>query len=154
MLSTDAGRKIHFGKQVGEASIQAGTGNMELKGTLTTKASISVQAVGQQLRVGEFAGMPGLYSSDVKASDMILGVGNDKSDAYFTAGSGDLFIKGSMQANNNLFVYSENQRLRVGSVDGLPGIFSSDGAARDMMIGVAANSKVFLGSERTDAWVQ
>jgi len=162
MLSTDAGRKIHFGKQVGEASIQAGTGNMELKGTLTTKASISVQAVGQQLRVGEFAGMPGLYSSDVKASDMILGVANnkkiyfgkDKSDAYFTAGSGDLFIKGSMQANNNLFVYSENQRLRVGSVDGLPGIFSSDGAARDMMIGVAANSKVFLGSERTDAWVQ
>lgn len=162
MIGTAAGRKIHFGKNLGEASIESGTGNMMLKGTLNVKKSITVEAIGQNLRVGEFSGSPGLYSSDGEPSDLMLGVakgkkvffGSDKTEAYITSDTGDLYLKGSMQANNNIFIYSEDQRLRVGSVDGLPGIYSSDGAARDMMLGVAANSKIYLGSERSDVWVQ
>jgi len=161
MLGTESGRKIYFGKQKTEAWIQAGTGDAFLKGKLTA-ASITVSALGQKLRVGEYAGMPGLYSSDDGPRDMIIGVadgnkvyvGKDNKDSYFTAGTGNLWLKGTLETHGNNFIYSEGQRLRVGSVDGIPGIYSSDGAARDLMLGTAKNSKVFFGDARADAWVQ
>ena len=106
--------------------------------------------------------MPGLYSSDDGPRDMIIGVadgnkvyvGKDNKDSYFTAGTGNLWLKGTLETHGNNFIYSEGQRLRVGSVDGIPGIYSSDGAARDLMLGTAKNSKVFFGDARADAWVQ
>merc|ERR1711998_343988 len=150
------------GKHKQDAWIQAGTGDAMIAGTLSVKKSISVEAFGQKLRVGEFSGLPGLYSSDDGPRDMIIGaakdrkvyIGEDTSDTYFTAGSGNLWLKGSMEAHNNVYIYSENQRLRVGSVDGIPGIFSSDGAARDLMLGTAKNSKIYFGEQRSDAWIQ
>jgi len=162
MLGTESGRKIYFGKQKSEAWIQAGTGDAFLKGKLTVKKSLTVSAMGQKLRVGEFAGMPGLYSSDDGPRDMIIGVadgnkvyvGKDAQDSYFTAGSGNLWLKGTLESHGNNVIYSEGQRLRVGSVDGIPGIYSSDGAARDLMLGTAKNSKVFFGNARADAWIQ
>merc|ERR1711939_968469 len=102
------------------------------------------------------------YSSEDGPRDLMLGVARDRKvylgegtgDSYFTAGSGNLYLKGSLETHSNMYVYSENQRLRVGSVNGIPGIFSSDGAARDLMLGTAKNSKVYFGDERADAWVQ
>ena len=77
--------------------------------------------------MGEYAGMPGLYSSDDGPRDLILGVARDRKvfvgegtdDSYFTAGTGSLYLKGSLETHQNMFIYSENQRLRVGSVDGM-----------------------------------
>merc|ERR1711871_101981 len=162
MIGTEDGRKIFFGKHKADAWIQAGTGDAMIAGTLTVKKSMSIEAFGQKLRVGEYAGMPGLYSSDDGPRDMILGVATGKKvyvgegtdDSYFTGGAGSLYLKGSLEAHENIFVYSENQRLRIGSVDGIPGIFSSDGAARDLMLGTAKNSKIFFGEQRSDAWIQ
>jgi len=142
--------------------IQAGTGDAMFNGKLNVKRSIEVEDFGQKLRVGGYAGMPGLYSSDDGPRDMIIGaaagrkiyVGDSATDTYFTAGAGNLWLKGSLEAHDNMFVYSENQRLRVGSINGIPGLYSSDGAARDLMLGTAHNSKVFFGDGRTDAWVQ
>merc|ERR1711998_490076 len=150
------------GKHKQDAWIQAGTGDAMIAGTLSVKKSISVEAFGQKLRVGEFSGLPGLYSSDDGPRDMIIGaakdkkvyVGEDTSDTYFTAGTGNLWLKGSLEAHSNMYVYSENQRLRVGSVDGIPGLFSSDGAPRDLMLGTAKNSKIYFGEQRSDAWIQ
>merc|ERR1719473_2373402 len=144
MLGTDAGRKIYFGKHKADAWIQSGSGNAMFAGTLEVKKSIMVEALGQKLRVGEYAGMPGLYSSDDGPRDMIIGVadgnkvyvGKDNKDSYFTAGTGNLWLKGTLETHGNNFIYSEGQRLRVGSVVGIPGIYSSDGAARDLMLGV------------------
>jgi len=162
MLGTDTGRKVYIGKHKADAWIEAGTGNAMLAGVLSTKKSIIVEDFGQKLRVGGYAGMPGLFSSDDGPRDMIIGVAKDrkvyvgegKDDTYFTAGEGNLWLKGSLETHANMFVYSENQRLRVGSINGMPGIYSSDGAARDMMIGTAKNSKVYFGNERADAWIQ
>jgi len=162
MLGTEAGRKIYFGKHKQDAWIQAGSGNAMFAGQLEVKKSIVVEAFGQKLRVGEFAGMPGLYSSEDGPRDLMLGVARDRKvyigegtdDSYFTAGTGNLWLKGSLEAHSNIEVYSENQRLRIGSVDGIPGIFSSDGAARDLMLGTAKNSKIYFGDQRADAWIQ
>lgn len=162
MLGTDAGRKIYFGKHKADAWIQAGSGDAMLAGTLSVKKSINIEAFGQKLRVGEFAGMPGLYSSDNGPRDLILGVAKSRKvyvgegidDSYFTAGEGKLYLKGSLETHDNIYVYAENNRLRLGSINGIPGIFSSDGAARDLMLGVAKNSKVYLGNERGDSWIQ
>jgi hypothetical protein len=162
MLGTDAGRKIYLGKEKSDAWVEAGSGNAFFAGTLSVEKSISVQAMGQNLRVGEYSGMPGIYSSDDGARDMIIGAAKDRKiyvgegteDSYFTAGAGSLWLKAGMEAHDNVFVYSEDQRLRVGSVNGIPGIFSSDGAPRDLMLGTAKNSKVYFGDQRADAWVQ
>merc|ERR1711988_1980543 len=64
MLGTEAGRKIYFGKHQTDAWIQAGTGDAMIAGTLQVKKSMTIEAFGQKLRVGEYAGMPGIYSSD------------------------------------------------------------------------------------------
>jgi hypothetical protein len=162
MIGAEVGRKIFFGKTKDEAWIQAGSGDAMLKGTLNTKKSITVDAFGQTLRVGEFAGMPGVYSSDGTPRNMIIGaaanqkiyVGEGNTDTYFTAGVGDLWLKGSLETHNNVHVYSESQRLRVGSIDGIPGLYSSDGQPRDLALSTAKNSKVFFGDGREDAWVQ
>merc|ERR1719451_176105 len=47
-----------------------------------------------------------------------------------------------------------NLRLRVGSFEGVPGIYSSDGAPRDLILGTKQNKKVYFGWKREDAWVQ
>jgi len=162
MLGTKAGRKVYFGKGKTDAWIEAGTGSAWFKGSVTMKSSAIIEAAGQKLRVGEFGGMPGIYSSDDAPRDLMLGVAKDKKvylgagpgDAYFTAGEGSLWLKGSMEAHNNVFVYAENQRLRVGSINGIPGLYSSDGAARDLMLGTAKNSKIYFGNQREDAWIQ
>lgn len=157
MLGTDAGRKIYFGKHKADAWIQAGSGDAMLAGTLSVKKSINIEAFGQKLRVGEFAGMPGLYSSDNGPRDLILGVAKSRKvyvgegidDSYFTAGEGKLYLKGSLETHDNIYVYAENNRLRLGSINGIPGIFSSDGAARDLMLGVA---KKFESVPRQRTW--
>lgn len=162
MIGAEAGRKIFFGKTKDEAWIQAGSGDVMIKGTINAKKSLTVDALGQSLRVGEYAGMPGIYSSDGTPRDLIIGaasgqkiyVGEGVTSSYFTAGAGDLWLKGSLEAHANVFVYSESQRLRVGSIDGIPGLYSSDGQPRDLALSTAKNSKVFFGDGREDAWVQ
>jgi len=161
-LGTAKGRKIFFGDKKADAWIQAGTGQAWFKGSVTTEDNTFNVVAGQRLQVGAWAGIPGLYSSDGGARDLILGTaanrkvyfGSGTGDAYVTAGTGTLWTKGSIESHDNMFVYSDSNRLRVGSIWGLPGIYSSDGAPRDMMIGVAKNKKVFLGYHRDDAWVE
>lgn len=112
--------------------------------------------------MGAWSGIPGLYSSDGAPRDLILGtasnrkifLGTGTGDAYFTAGKGSLWTKGSVEAHDNMYVYSENNRLRMGSIWGLPGIYSSDGAPRDLMIGTEQNKKIFFGYHRNDAWIE
>jgi len=162
MLGTEKGRKIYFGKHKTDAWIQSGTGDAWFAGNLQIKKNLKIDADGVSLRVGQYAGLPGLYSSDTSPKDLIVGVAKDKKvhlgaavgEAYFTAGAGSLWLKGSLETHDNVFVYSENQRLRVGSVNGIPGIYSSDGVARDLMLGTAKNSKVYFGDQRADAWIQ
>lgn len=161
-LGTAKGRKIFFGDKKDDAWIQAGTGDAWFKGSVTSDANSYNVVSGQRLQVGAWNGIPGLYSSDGGARDLILGAapsqkiyfGAGTTDAYITAGEGSLYTKGSISAHDNLYVYKDNIRLRIGSVEGLPGIFSSDGAARDLMLGVASNKKVYLGAHRDDAWVE
>jgi len=161
-LGTKHGRKIFFGDSKNDAWIQAGTGNAYFKGSLTTDDNTFHDVGGQRLQVGAWSGMPGLYSSDGGARDLILGAAADRKiyfgtgtgDAYITAGKGSLWTKGSVEAHDNMYVYAENNRLRLGSVWGLPGIYSSDGAPRDMMIGTDKNKKIFFGFHRDDAWIE
>jgi hypothetical protein len=161
-LGTKDGRKIFFGDGKTDAWIQAGTGKAYFKGSMTLDDNTYHEVSGQRLQVGAWAGIPGLYSSDGGARDLILGTadnrkiyfGSSTGDAYITAGEGSLWTKGSIEAHDNVFVYANNNRLRLGSVWGLPGIFSSDGAPRDMMIGTEKNKKIFFGFHRDDAWVE
>jgi uncharacterized protein (DUF779 family) len=162
MLGTSTGRKIYFGKHKTDAWVQSGSGDAWFAGSVTIKKRLMLEAAGQKLRVGEYAGLPGLYSSDDAPRDLMLGVSKDKKvylgsstgEAYFTAGVGSLWLKGSLEAHNNVYVYAEKQRLRVGSINGIPGLYSSDGAARDLMLGTAKDSKVYFGNQREDAWIQ
>lgn len=157
MLGTAKGRKIHLGQGKDEATIEAGTGNAFFKGVVTVKNSVSVQEDGQHLRVGAYNGLPGLVS---KNADLMLGAPKDKKiyfgfstdEAYISEGS--LWLKKSLETHDNIVVYSEKQRLRVGSVDGIPGIYSSDGTARDLMLGTQENKKIYFGHKRDDAWIQ
>jgi len=162
VLGTKKGRKVYFGEHKGDAWIQAGTGNAWFKGGVRSNANLDITVAGQRLRVGSWGGMPGLYSSDDAPRDLMLGtakgrkvyMGASNSEAYFTAGLGSLWLKGSLETHNNAYIYAENNRLRVGSVWGIPGIYSSDGGARDLMLGTAKNFKVFFGNHREDAWIQ
>jgi len=127
MLGTSTGRKIYFGKHKTDAWIQSGSGDAWFAGSVTIKKRLMLEAAGQKLRVGEYAGLPGLYSSDDAPRDLMLGVAKDKKvylgsstgEAYFTAGAGSLWLKGSLEAHNNVYVYAEKQRLRVGSINGI-----------------------------------
>jgi hypothetical protein len=56
---------------------------------------------------------------------------------------------------NYLYVNSENAgRLRVGAAWGMPGLYSSDDAERDLTLGVPVGRKVYLGTGTGDAWVE
>merc|ERR1719498_971030 len=54
----------------------------------------------------------------------------------------------------DVFVNSNKQTLRVGSVWGMPGLYSSDGAPRDMSIGVAGGKRIYFGTAKNDAWIE
>lgn len=161
-LGTSAGRKIFFGADVSDAWVQAGTGDAYFKGSVTSNANSFNVVSGQKLQVGAWNGIPGLYSSEGQARDLILGAAPDRKiyfgsgtgDAYITSGAGSLWTKGGVEAHDNVFVYAENNRLRVGSMWGLPGLYASDGSPRDMIIGTEKNKKIFFGWHREDAWIE
>merc|ERR1711959_339783 len=162
VLGTKKGRKVYIGSHKTDVYITAGNGDSWFAGSMTVNNNINIAVAGQKLRVGTYGGMPGLFSSDDAPRDLMLGVAKNKKvyfgsgtgDAYVTAGAGSLWLKGSLEAHSNIFVYSEKNRLRIGSVNGIPGLYSSDGSARDLMLGTAKNSKVFFGNHREDAWIQ
>merc|ERR1711907_636963 len=144
ILGTAGGKKIYFGIAKNDAWIQSATGHMWLKGSLTVKNFGHFFAEGQRLRVGSAWGMPGLYASDGKNRDLMLGTaagkkvffGVHRNDAWIKAGTGDMWLKGSLTVKNYAHFFAEGQRLRVGSAWGMPGIYASDGGVnRDMMIG-------------------
>jgi len=161
-LGTKHGRKIFLGDGMNDAWVQAGTGNAFFKGSVSSSDNAFYDVAGQRLQVGAWSGVPGIYSSDGGARDLILGAaankkiyfGSGTGDAYVTAGEGSLWTKGSIEAHDNMYVYADNNRLRLGSIWGLPGIYSSDGAPRDMMIGTEKNKKIFFGFHRDDAWIE
>jgi hypothetical protein len=121
-----------------------------------------VNAKKQKLRVGNVWNMPGLYSSDGQPRDLMLGTapnrkiyfGVDRNDAWIQADTGHLWVKGSMTTKKYLHTFAEGQRLRVGAVWGMPGLYASDGANRDMILGTAPNKKIYFGTHREDAWIQ
>eukprot|EP00657_Telonema_sp_P-1_P002093 TRINITY_DN15007_c0_g2_i2.p1 TRINITY_DN15007_c0_g2~~TRINITY_DN15007_c0_g2_i2.p1 ORF type:complete len:294 (+),score=67.86 TRINITY_DN15007_c0_g2_i2:138-1019(+) len=132
------------------------------KGGLTSADNSFYEVGGHKLQVGAWSGVPGIYSSSNGPSDLILGAapnhkvffGSGTGDAYITAGTGSLWTKGSVEAHDNIFVYAEENRLRVGSIWGLPGLYSSDGTPRDMIIGTEKNKKIYFGWHREDAWIE
>merc|ERR1711959_66392 len=162
MLGTAAGKKIYFGIKKKDAWIEAGTGNMYLKGKIEANLNSHFKAGGKMLRVGAAWNMPGLYASDGGADDLMLGTtsgrriyfGVDKLNAWIQAGTGHMWLKGSLTAENNGYFVAEKQKLRVGSVWGMPGLYASDGEARDLVLGTKKGRKVYIGSHKTDAWVQ
>lgn len=161
-LGTATGRKIYFGADDSDAWIQAGSGNAFFKGSITTKDNTFHDVSGQRLQVGAFSGIPGIYSSEGVARDLILGAAEDRKiyfgsgtgDAYITSGEGSLWTKGSIEAHDDIYVYSNSNRLRVGSVWGLPGLYASDGTPRDMIIGTEKDKKIYFGYHRDDAWIE
>ena len=40
------------------------------------------------------------------------------------------------------------------SVHGMPGLFASDGEARDLMLGTDAGRKIYFGQHKADAWIE
>ena len=58
------------------------------------------------------------------------------------------------EVHTDFFVESKKQRLRVGTVWNMPGLYSSDGQPRDLVLGAAAGRKIYFGIERNDAWIQ
>jgi len=149
ILGTTSGRRIYFGVSKQNAWIQAGTGHMWLKGSITAEQNGFFLSEKQKLRVGSVWGMPGLYASDGEARDLVLGTrkgrkvyfGVHRKDAWIQAGSGDSWFAGSMTVNNNINIAVAGQKLRVGTYGGMPGLFSSDDAPRDLMLGVAKKQK-------------
>jgi len=158
MLGTAAGKKIYLGSSRKDAWVQAGTGKMWLKGQLKCETA----GVFQTLRVGSAWGMPGLYASDGGDRDMVLGTtagkkiyfGIKKNDAWIQAGSGNMYLKGKLEVNMNSHFKAAGQTLRVGTVWGMPGLYSSDNGARDLMIGTQSGKKVYFGNDKEDAWIQ
>jgi len=106
MLGTAKNSKVFFGNHREDAWIQAGTGASFFKGAMTVTNSVSVTTKGQTVRLGETFGMPGLYSSDGVARDLMLGAANGKKvylgygreNAYVESGTGNAWFKGSMTA--------------------------------------------------------
>merc|ERR1711959_677106 len=160
VLGTKSGRRVYFGVSKQNAWIQAGTGHMWIKGSLTSENNAYVIAEKQKLRGGSVWGMPGLYASDGEARDLVLGTkkgrkvyfGENKGDAWIQAGTGNAWFKGGVRSNANLDITVAGQRLRVGSWGGMPGLYSSDDAPRDLMLGTAKGRKVYMGASTSEAY--
>merc|ERR1711988_459194 len=162
ILGTAAGKRVYFGTAKNDAWIQATTGHMWLKGSITIKNYAHFFAEKQRLRVGAAWGMPGLYASDNADRDMIIGTaagkkiffGVNRQDAWIEAGEGRMWLRGSLIVQSYGHFVAEGQRLRVGSVFGMPGLYASDGADRDMVIGTAAGKKIYFGLKQQDASIE
>merc|ERR1711924_558278 len=102
--------------------------------------------------------MPGIYASDGEARDLVLGtkkgrrvyLGSHKTDAWVQAGTGNAYFAGAITTKKNALLEVAGQKLRVGEFNGMPGIYSSEGAPRDLMLGTAADRKVYIGSTTND----
>merc|ERR1712159_194157 len=142
ILGASAGKRIYFGVNKGDAYVEAGVGDMWLNGKLTASANSLFKAGGKTLRVGAVYDMPGIYSSDGGSDDLALGTssgrriffGVGKDNAWIQAGTGNMWLKGSLTTNKDAYFISEKQKLRVGSVWGMPGLYASDGEARDLAL--------------------
>merc|ERR1712072_305718 len=118
--------------------------------------------MGNRLRIGSVNGIPGLYSSDGSARDLMLGTaknskvffGSHREDAWIQAGTGASFFKGKMTVTDSVVVTKSGQTLRLGEAFGMPGIYSSDIVARDLMLGAANGKKVYFGYGRENAYVE
>merc|ERR1712100_902617 len=161
-LGVAGGKRVYFGTGRNDAWIEATTGHMWLKGSITVKNYAHFFAEKQRLRVGAAWGMPGLYASDGGDRDMVLGTaagkkiyfGVHRQDAWIEAGAGHMWLKGSLTVKNYGHFLADGQRLRVGAVFGMPGLYASDGANRDLMLGTADGRKIYFGLKREDAWVE
>merc|ERR1711918_160894 len=108
MLGAAKNSKIYLGDQRSDAWVQAGTGDSFFKGKMLVTDSVTVEMNGQTLTVGESFGMPGLYSSEGVARDLMLGVASGKKvylgygadDFYVEGGTGDVGMKGKLSAND------------------------------------------------------
>merc|ERR1711937_338305 len=162
MLGTAGGKKIYFGIARNDAYIQSQTGNMWLKGTLAVKRNARFGSRGTRLRVGSVNKLPGIYASDGRNRNLMLGtaagkkiyLGSSRKDAWVQAGSGNMCLKGKLEVNMNSHFKAAGQTLRVGTVWGMPGLYSSDNGARDLMIGTQSGKKVYFGNDKEDAWIQ
>ena len=56
--------------------------------------------------------------------------------------------------NTNVFVTQGKSTLRVGEAWGMPGLYSSDGGARDLILGTAGGKKIYFGTAKNDAWIE
>merc|ERR1719199_1115585 len=80
-------------------------------------------------------------------------LGSERTDAWVQGGTGASFFKGAMSVTDSVTVTKNGQTVLVGEAFGMPGIYSSTGAASDLMLGVASGKKVHLGYGSGDAWV-
>merc|ERR1711904_52557 len=158
MLGTAGGKKIYFGIARNDAYIQSQTGNMWLKGTLAVKRNARFGSRGTRLRVGSVNKLPGIYASDGRNRNLMLGtaagkkiyLGSSRKDAWVQAGTGKMWLKGQLKCETaGVF-----QTLRVGSAWGMPGLYASDGGDRDMVLGTTAGKKIYFGNNKEDAWIQ
>jgi hypothetical protein len=79
-----------------------------------------------------------------------IGVGTVEPREYRLNVNGPVLVTG-----NYLSVNSENAgRLRVGAVWGIPGLYSGDDGAKDLVLGVPSKQKVYLGYGKNDAFVE
>ena len=77
-IGVAGGKRVYFGTAKNDAWIEATTGHMWLKGSITVKNYAHFFAEKQRLRVGAAWGMPGLYASDGGDRDMVLGTAAGK----------------------------------------------------------------------------
>ena len=64
-------------------------------------------------------------------------------------------VGNALFTGNYLYVNSESAgRLRVGAAWGMPGLYSGDDGAKDLILGVPSGRKVYLGVSTGDAWIE
>merc|ERR1711871_163496 len=161
-IGVAGGKRVYFGTAKNDAWIQATTGHMWLKGSVTVKNYAHFFAEKQRLRVGAAWGMPGIYASDGADRDMTIGTaagkkiffGVHRQDAWIQAGEGHMWLKGSLTVKNYGHFLADGQRLRVGAIYGMPGIYASDDGNRDMTIGTASGKKIFFGTKNQEAFIE
>ncbi len=100
---------------------------------------------------------PGLNINDAGGSRLFIesgtgniGVGTTTPNGYKLNVTGNALFTG-----NYLYVSSETAgRLRVGAAWNIPGLYSGDDGAKDLILAVPANQKVYLGNGTEDAYIE
>lgn len=79
-----------------------------------------------------------------------IGIGTTTTDTYKLNVSGTVLFTG-----NYLYANAESAgRLRVGAAWGIPGLYSGDDGAKDLVLGVPSGRKVYIGTSTGDMSVE